>query len=156
MARAILRDDFIQYTPPNPGLALDEDFGSSVPAALTPTDGGPIPGTPRPLPGTDIYPLLTVRERFSTGRNDDGDLVYSWAEVIKDASMIYSETRREVNDKSGLTEVEATMSILYSPSAPAMTASVTLRTSDGKAWTVSNVERPAGRLIFTAHRTENA
>lgn len=152
MARAILRDDFPTYQPANPGLALDEDSRSSVPAILEGSTDV-IPGTPRP--SGEVYPLVTVRERFSTGRNDDGDLLYSWADTVKDASMIFSETREEVNDKSGLTMIRATMSILYARSAPAVSESSTLHTSDGHSWSVLSVERLPDRLVFTAERIAN-
>lgn len=151
MTRVRLRDDFRGY--PRVRVRLDDDsYPSAVPTRLD-DDCADCGGGE--LPADSIYPLLTIRERFSSGFDEDGNPMWMWADVVKDKSMISFETRTEKDDRAGITEVVADMVFLYPFSEPLIRESATVRTSDGYGWRITKIVRFPDRLQVTGNRIDD-
>lgn len=156
MPRAMLRDDYAgYYAPGTGGVRLDDDVRSAGKTVLAPDVDETVPGS-LPAPGPKINPLVTVRERFATGYDEDGNPMWSWADVISDQSAISFEEREEVSDVSNLTVQTATLLILYPYSAPAIRESATVLTDDGRRWDITGITRLPDRLQLKVERLDDA
>lgn len=155
MARAMLRDDFgSYYTGSCIGTRLDDDSGSSVQIGIGDgTGSGPDGGAF--VPPANLYPLLTIRERFAAGYDDDGNPTWTWADVVDGVGMIAYETREEKDDRAGITLVKADMVFLHPFSAPAIRETATVRTSDGHRWSIDGLKRFPDRLQLEVTRIDD-
>ncbi|QOP66159.1 hypothetical protein SEA_DANIELLEIGNACE_18 [Arthrobacter phage DanielleIgnace] len=150
MARAMLRDDYGAYLN-RPGIGLDDDSRTSVPAGLRPFPDDTVPNDPE-VPSTTVNPLVTVRQRYQTGYDFDGNPEYGWHPLVTDAEAIQFVSRTESSDTSGLTVVKSTVTLLYTRDLPDVHETATVTTSDGFLWQVTNVERFPDRLQLALER----
>lgn len=156
MPRAMLRDDYAgYYAPGTGGVRLDDDSRARGVAGLAPDVDETVPGA-LPAPGTRINPLVTVRERFATGYDDNGNPIWNWADVITAQSAVSFEEREEVSDVSNLSVQTATLLILYPYSAPAIRESATVLTDDGRRWKITGITRLPDRLQLKVERIDDA
>ena len=154
MARAMLREDYGNYygTGACKGVRLDDDSGSSVQVGIGDGTGG-LPG--EIPPPANIYPLLTIRERFAAGYDDDGNPAWTWADVVENVPMIAYETREEKDDRAGITLVKAELLFLHPYTAPMIRETATVRTSDGYRWQITGLKRFPDRLQVNATRIDD-
>lgn len=167
MPRIRIRDDYPASSFNRYGRSSIDLSASSVPAALDEDGvttgngigmgGGVIvapPGTTDPGYG-NVFPTVTVRERFTIGHDDDGNPQWSWADTIKDAQAIFWADRTEASDRGGITLEKADVTLLYPISKPQILETATVRTSDGKRWDVDKVERFPDRIIISMSRVSD-
>jgi hypothetical protein len=165
MPRARIRDDYPALSLGRYGRSSLDLSASSVPVALDDDrvttgngigmDGSVIIIDPT-VPGSgNVFPTVTVRERFQIGHDDDGNPQWSWADTIKDASAIYWVDRTEASDKGGITLEKADVTLLYPISKPQILETATVLTSDGKRWDVDKIARFPDRIIITISRVSD-
>jgi len=155
MPRAMLRDDYANHWPLTPGVRLDDDSSFAGKVSLSPYADDSVPGS-LPDPGTRINPLVTVRERFAVGYDDDGNPAWNWADVISAQSSISFEEREEVSDVGNVSKTTATLLILYPYGAPAIRESATVLTDDGRRWSITGLTRFPDRLQLKVERIDDA
>lgn len=155
MPRAMLRDDYAgYYAPGSGGVRLDDDVRSAGKAVLSPTVDETVPGAT--VPGVSTNPLVTVRERFGTGYDDDGNVMWSWADVISEKAAISFEESEEVSDAGNTVLQKATLLVLYPYGEPAIRESASVLTNDGRRWSITSIERMPDRLQLKVERIDDA
>ena len=159
MVRAMLRDDYAApggYPDVSRRVRLYDDSRSAVPTVIggladaTPGDGSTITPT-----HPEVFPTITVRGRFSTGYDDDGNPMWSWADVVKDQPALVWEERQEGDERANTSTVTATFTFLYPYSAPEIRESATVLTSDGRRWSVDKLVRAPDRYTATVTRIDD-
>lgn len=155
MARAMLHDDYKFYRASGTGIALDDDSRSSVPAGINGIGyGDHVPGSPVTNP-TVVNPLVTVRQRYLKGTDEDGNPEYGWHTLFEDREAIRFESRSEVSDSTGLALVKSSVTVLYPADQPLVRETATVLTNDGNRWQVTKVERFPDRLQLDMERIDN-
>ena len=150
MPRAMLRDDYGRGPVSCLGVSLDDDSQSSVPISLDPSDGH-TPG----VPAGSLYPTVTVRERVTTGLDDDGNPKWSWIDTVKDVEAIYWVDRTESSDRGEIAVEKADITFLYPKDFPPVRESASVLTSDGKRWSIEKVDRFPDRIQLTVQRIDS-
>lgn len=153
MARAMLRDDYGARLN-RPGIALDDDSRTSVPAGLRPFPDTTGPNDPVESPNR-VNPLVTVRQRYQTGYDFDGNPEFGWNPLVTGVEAIQFDSRHESSDSTGLTVVKSTVTLLYSRDLPNVHETATVTTDDGLLWQVTAVERFPDRLQLEIERLED-
>lgn len=159
MVRAMLRDDYASpggYPDVSRRVRLSDDSHSAVPAVLggyedaIPGDGSTITHGP-----DVVFPKITVRGRFSTGYDDDGNPVFAWADVVRDQPALMWEERQEGDERANTSTVTATFTFLYPYSEPEIRESATVLTDDGRRWDVTKLVRAPDRYTATVTRIDD-
>ena len=150
MPRAKLRDDYGPSPVNRWGISLDDDSESSVPIELDPA-GGHEPQLP---PGS-MYPTVTVRERVTTGLDDDGNPMWAWTDSVKDVEAIYWVDRTESSDRGEIAVEKATITVLYPRDFAPIRESASVLTSDGKRWSIEKIDRFPDRCQLSVTRVDS-
>lgn len=154
MPRAMLRDDYAgYYETAARGVRLDDDVRAGGTATLTPTVDATVPGSN--LPGPNPYPLVTVRERFATGYDADGNPMWTWADVISESSAILFEERTEASDSGNMAVETAEVMVLYPYGQPVIRESASVLTSDGRRWRIKSMKRMPDRYQLNIERIDD-
>lgn len=155
MPRAMLRDDYAGYYDTSVrGVRLDDDVRAGGTATLAPVVDESVPGSNKP--GPNPYPLVTVRERFATGYDDDGNPMWTWADVISQSSALVFEERTESSDSANMAVETATVMVLYAYGEPPIRESATVLTSDGRRWRIKSLKRMTDRYQLDLERIDDA
>jgi hypothetical protein len=150
----MLRDDYSSYRAPgSSGALLDDDGRSSVQAGLAPANDTTVPGEVGTV--NVVNPLVTVRQRFQTGYDVDGNPEYGWHDLVVDREAITFESRTENSDSAGLTVVKSTVVFLYPADQPPVRETATVLTSNGYRWQITGLERFPDRLQLELERIED-
>lgn len=166
MTRARLRDDYSYLNPGRYGASLSDTSASSVPAVLDDLCTGGTAGNPNGIgPGSggglepggpgSVLPTVTIRERFNTGYDPDGNPMWAWANVVEDAAAIYWVERTEADDRAGLATEKAEVTLLYSISRPQIRETATVLTGDGRRWGISKIDRFPDRIVVSISRVDD-
>lgn len=101
-----------------------------------------------------VNPTLTVRRRWRTGYDEDGNPEFDWADVVTGVAILWEE-RTELDDVAGVTHIVARTVILYDGDEEVVETSI-VESSHGGLFRVLSVAQTPDRIEMKLERLEDS
>jgi hypothetical protein len=103
----------------------------------------------------DAMRLVTIKERTSTGWDDDGNQTFEWFARCSDVPAVFWTQREEVSRDGGQTIIKAKTTVVYDGSEGEITERGVLITDDDVRWQLETVKAFSDRVDLTLMRVSD-